>query len=379
MDELLQGIDEVFAARTARRTSGEQYRTVRVSRSIDSDQTHGVKYEAPAKAQQTIWDRFGWIEAFVAVQFLWGALIFMPGAQQYRGYIRAMPYVASLGMFALYAMHRLREPLPRSSGLMISALLLLVLNLLHPTSQMSAGLAQCVFQFSIAAPLFWAYKAVRSPAMVERLLVLIFVMNALSAGLGILQVYFPERFMPSEFSSLGLQLNQVLSRRAHVRGQRWPRDRPAAGADRSARFRGNCGSVDGHPRSGPAASPQATSAGAGHPRCGDSRLRRDLPVAGPLDAARHHRRLRASVARRLSARALRQRRMGAPGRGPDRDWLVRLGSLGRRHIGERPLRRISRAPARSTRTAATAARSSRRPQANSSTSTRLAPGWAGGE
>ena len=112
-------------------------------------------------------------------------------------------------MFALYAMYRLREPLPRSSGLMISALLLLVLNLLHPTSQVTAGLAQCIFQFSIAAPLFWAYKAVRSPAMVERLLVLIFVMNALSAGLGILQVYFPERFMPSEFSSLGLQLNQV--------------------------------------------------------------------------------------------------------------------------------------------------------------------------
>ena len=59
-------------------------------------------------------------------------------------------------MFALYAMRRMREPLPRSSGLMVCALLLLVLNLLHPTSQMSAGLAQCVFQFSIAAPLFWA-------------------------------------------------------------------------------------------------------------------------------------------------------------------------------------------------------------------------------
>ena len=85
---------------------------------------------------------------------------------------------------------------------------MLVLNLLHPTSQLVAGVAQCIFQLCIATPLFWGHKAVRSPQLLERLLILIFAMNILSAGLGVLQVYYPERFMPTEFNSLGLQMNQ---------------------------------------------------------------------------------------------------------------------------------------------------------------------------
>jgi hypothetical protein len=209
-DELLRGIDDVFAARTAHRaahrdTTARAERRARAPMPGSDEFDHAI--EEPARAR-TLWDHVGWIEAFIAVQFLWGALVFLPGAQQYRSYIRALPYVASLGLLALYVVHRIREPLARGSGLLLSALLLLVLNLLHPTSQLSAGLAQCVFQLSIAAPLFWAHKAVRSPALAERLLILVFAMNALSAGLGVLQVYYPDRFMPSEFNSLGLQMNQ---------------------------------------------------------------------------------------------------------------------------------------------------------------------------
>lgn len=148
------------------------------------------------------------IEAFVALQFLWGALVFVPGAQEYRGYIRALPYLASLGMLALFGMLRRHQEFARGSGLIICALLLLVLNLLHPSTQLNAGVAQCIFQLAIAAPLFWAHKTVRDSRELERLLVLIFVVNAFSAGLGVLQVYFPDRFMPSEFNSLGMEMNQ---------------------------------------------------------------------------------------------------------------------------------------------------------------------------
>ena len=39
---------------------------------------------------------WGWLELFVAVQVLWGVLLFVPGSQGYRFYIRAFPFVSSL-------------------------------------------------------------------------------------------------------------------------------------------------------------------------------------------------------------------------------------------------------------------------------------------
>jgi hypothetical protein len=206
-EEFLQRIDEAFdtaprrAARLARRPLTQ------------------TAAPAPAAERETAPDgesstdslgvrQFALVEAFVALQFLWGALVFLPGAQDYRGYIRALPYLASLGMLGLFGVLRRHEPFARGSGLVIGALLLLVLNLLHPSTQLNAGVAQCIFQLSIAAPLFWAHKTMRSAREFERLLVMMFLLNAASAGLGVLQVYFPERFMPAEFNSLGIEMNQ---------------------------------------------------------------------------------------------------------------------------------------------------------------------------
>lgn len=210
-DEFLQNIDEVFASvrrgGARRRIPGRRVlpkETDDEARRLDGDSEEHT--DAPP---DLLWGRVTWIEAFIAVQFLWGALIFLPGAQQYRGYIRALPYVVSLGMLARSTIQRRTgTSLARGSGLMMCALILLVVNLLNPQSQLYAGIAQCVFQLSIAAPLFWTPKAVRSPAVLERVLMLVFILNAASAGLGVLQVYFPDRFMPPEFSSLGFQLNQ---------------------------------------------------------------------------------------------------------------------------------------------------------------------------
>src|SRR5689334_6508763 len=39
---------------------------------------------------------WGWLEIFVLVQVLWGVLLFVPGSQAYRAYIRGFPYVSSL-------------------------------------------------------------------------------------------------------------------------------------------------------------------------------------------------------------------------------------------------------------------------------------------
>lgn len=146
---------------------------------------------------------------FLCVQFLWGALLFIPGAQAIRPITRALPYLASFGLLVLFFPYQLKGHRAHGATWIVSVLVLLVMNLLHPSSQLTSGVAQCIFQVAITAPLFWAHKVIRSPQQLERLLILIFLLNLASAGLGVLQVYLPERFMPPQFNSLGLQLNSM--------------------------------------------------------------------------------------------------------------------------------------------------------------------------
>ena len=70
-----------------------------------------------------------------------------------------------------------------------------------------AGLAQVVFQLSIVAPVFWMARAVRTEARLARLLWIVFASSAPSSVVGVLQVYYPETFLPPEFSALGLEMN----------------------------------------------------------------------------------------------------------------------------------------------------------------------------
>jgi hypothetical protein len=150
----------------------------------------------------------GLMECFIIVQLLWGVLLFIPGAQTFRPYIRALPYVSSLALFAFYYGGRKHFRPTGMTKLIGLAMLLLVLNLAHPRTQLMAGLAQCVFQFSIAAPVFWAGKAIRNPRFLNRLLWLIFVLCAANALVGLLQIYFPEQLMPPEFSSLAQSMDK---------------------------------------------------------------------------------------------------------------------------------------------------------------------------
>lgn len=145
-------------------------------------------------------ERLPWVELFLAVQFLWGVLLFVPGAQPFRMYVRGLPYLSSAGMLVVYGMTRTTSGRPRATGLLAGSLLLLVANLLHPTSQIVAGFAQCLLQLCIAAPMFWAYKVLDVQPRFERALVLLLVMNLASASLGLLQVYYPDRFMPPQFN-----------------------------------------------------------------------------------------------------------------------------------------------------------------------------------
>jgi hypothetical protein len=150
---------------------------------------------------------WGWIEIFVLAQVFWGVLLFLPGSQGYRVYIRAFPYVTSLVALLACARSTGTETSVPGARWILAVLALLVCCLTHPNTWMAAGVAQIVFQLAIAAPVFWAARLWISEERLERLLWLVFGAHFLSAAVGLLQVYFPERFLPGEFSQLALRMN----------------------------------------------------------------------------------------------------------------------------------------------------------------------------
>ena len=98
------------------------------------------------------------------MQLLWGVFLFIPGAQAIRIVVRAMPYLVSGGAIVYYFRHATGQKLPSSTNWLTLSLLLLLLNLLHETAHLFAGLAQVVFQACISAPVFWMPRSVRSEA-----------------------------------------------------------------------------------------------------------------------------------------------------------------------------------------------------------------------
>jgi hypothetical protein len=152
-------------------------------------------------------DKWGWSEAFVAMLLLGNVLLFVPGAQSYRTLVRAMPYVLSGATLAYYFRHATGERLPTSAKWLLVSFVLLLLNLLHETAHSMAGAAQIVFQICISAPVFWMARSIRSESQIRRLIRVVFVCSAIGSAMGVLQVYFPERFMPPEFSVLARSLN----------------------------------------------------------------------------------------------------------------------------------------------------------------------------
>jgi hypothetical protein len=197
-DDLLAQLDKSIAA-----SAGASLR--RRPAATDAEE----QAPAPETHQKSFGERWPWATWFLAAQFLWGALLFLPGSQAYRPVVRALPYAFSVALLVVFMPVIRRGRAPRGAILIVLALGLLVLNLLRPTSQLQAGLAQCVFQLTIAAPMFWGWKAVATPARLRRLLWIALWFNTVGSVLGVLQVYYPDRFLPPQFNTLGVRLNEL--------------------------------------------------------------------------------------------------------------------------------------------------------------------------
>jgi hypothetical protein len=150
---------------------------------------------------------WGWLELFVVSQVFWGVLLFIPGSQAFRIYVRAFPYVASLAALLGCARASGTDTVVPGARWMVAVMALLLANLVHDGTWFTAGVAQVIFQLAIAAPVFWASRSWITATRLERLILLVFGAHFVSAVVGLLQVYYPATFLPPEFSSLAFKLS----------------------------------------------------------------------------------------------------------------------------------------------------------------------------
>jgi hypothetical protein len=89
-------------------------------------------------------------------------------------------------------------------GFLAAATVSMALMILHPTTNtLMAGLAQTGMHLAVAAPLYWAPGYFLGDYQrLGRVLTILWLLNAASAVVGILQVRDPDRWMPRELSSV---------------------------------------------------------------------------------------------------------------------------------------------------------------------------------
>ncbi len=147
-------------------------------------------------------DRWGFPEFFVVSQTLIPALLYFPGTQPFRLYIRTASFVISFATLLWWAVAVAKTSRTHpAQPWILAAMAYVVVMFFHPlTASTFAGLAQFVLYLSVIAPIFWAGTFVRTPERLARLMALLLICNGINAIVGVLQVYDPARWMPPEMS-----------------------------------------------------------------------------------------------------------------------------------------------------------------------------------
>ena len=149
-------------------------------------------------------EKWGFPEFFVISQTAIPALLYLPGSQQFRLYIRIASFAISFATLLLWAVAVAKTSRPhRAQPWIFGSMAYVVVMFFHPfTTSAYVGLAQFVLYLSVMAPIFWAGTFVRTPEHLARLMALLLICNGLNALVGVLQVYDPGRWMPPEMSRL---------------------------------------------------------------------------------------------------------------------------------------------------------------------------------
>jgi hypothetical protein len=147
---------------------------------------------------------WGFPELFVITQTAIPAILYLPGTQPFRLYVRVASFAIASAALAWCLTGPSRTTRPHQAQPWIVAIILYIAAmLLHPLSvSTTAGLAQIVLYLSVIAPFFWAPAFIRGADHVARLIALLLICNGINAAVGVLQVYDPVRWMPAEMSRL---------------------------------------------------------------------------------------------------------------------------------------------------------------------------------
>ena len=143
-------------------------------------------------------------EWFVIAQTALPALLFLPGTQPVRLYLRVASFVISAAILVVWATSpRVRRRAHPAEPWLVAATIYVALMMLHPlTNSMMAGAAHLALYVSVIAPLFWAGACVRTADQLARVLGILLVCNGANAIVGVLQVYDPATWMPQEMSRI---------------------------------------------------------------------------------------------------------------------------------------------------------------------------------
>jgi hypothetical protein len=170
---------------------------------------------SPAKPARRLRMPWGWLEWFVISQTVLPALLFVPGVSDARTPVRIAAYlVAPLAWFMIAWRGGPNGALTGNSfparPWLLACIAWLLLSIFHPNvySLLTAS-AQVALYVAVLSPAFWAARALGEPSQLGRVIVLLFLCNALSAGVGVAQVFRPETFNPPVIKAMGNQFGGI--------------------------------------------------------------------------------------------------------------------------------------------------------------------------
>lgn len=135
-----------------------------------------------------------WLYGFVLFQFACQAAMILAPVGGLRIGFRAATYLSSVALLLFLPLGGRPHPV---RWLAVGVVGVTALGLLHPALNTPfAGLGQLAMTLAVWGPVFWVGRVAVTPEVLRRVLVLVWAFHTLSAGVGVLQVYYPDRFAP---------------------------------------------------------------------------------------------------------------------------------------------------------------------------------------